>query len=132
MAYHWYIAQIRSILHPVLTYITGIAYPLYFNFLPTYLAQRFTSNNSLDYTYRTYCITSAVGVLGPISAAFLVREPHLGRRYSMTLSAVVTGVFLFAYTAARTEATNLAFNCVTSVLGNFFYAIMVSPNALAL
>lgn len=104
--------------------VIGIAYPLYFNFLPTYLAQRFTADNSLDHTYRTYCITSAVGVLGPITASFLVRSPKLGRRYSMTLSAIVAGVFLFAYTAARTEATNLAFNCVTSMLGNFFYAIM--------
>jgi MFS family permease len=104
--------------------VIGIAYPLYFNFLPTYLAQKFTQNNSLDYTYRTYCITSAVGLLGPISASFLVRSPKLGRRYSMTLSAIVAGVFLFGYTAARTESANLAFNCLTSILGNFFYAIM--------
>lgn len=104
--------------------VIGIAYPLYFNFLPTYLAQRFTSNNSLDHTYRTYCITSAVGVVGPVSASLVVQYPRLGRRYSMALSAVVAGVFLFAYTAARTEATNLAFNCVTGLLGNFMYAIM--------
>ncbi|ETN36238.1 uncharacterized protein HMPREF1541_08515 [Cyphellophora europaea CBS 101466] len=106
--------------------IIGVAYPLYFNFLPTYLAQRFTSANSLDYTYRIYCITSAVGVLGPITASLLVRERHLGRRYSMTVSAIVAGIFLMAYTRATSEAMNVAFNCVTSVLGNLFYAIMYS------
>lgn len=37
----------------------------------------------------------------------------------MGLSAILTGVFLFAYTSARTETQNLAFECVTGVLGNF-------------
>ena len=39
-------------------------------------------------------------------------------------SAILTGVFLFAYTAVQTSAANLAFNCVTGLLGNFMYAIM--------
>lgn len=101
----------------------GVAYPLFFNFLPSYLAKRFTSNSSFDATYRTYCIVSAVGVLGPISASFIVNTP-VGRRWAMGASAIVTGVFLFGYTAATTTSTDLAFNCVTSVLGNFMYAIM--------
>ena len=39
-------------------------------------------------------------------------------------SAILTGVFLFAYTAVRTRDADLAFNCVTGLLGNFMYAIM--------
>lgn len=101
----------------------GIAYPLYFNFLPTYLAQKFSSNDSLSATYRSYCITSAVGVVGPITAALCVNS-RLGRRWSMGISAIVTGIFLFAYTAATTPDANLAFSCVTGLLGNFMYAIM--------
>lgn len=42
----------------------------------------------------------------------------------MGLSAILTGVFLFAYTAARTETQDLAFQCVTGILGNFEYAVM--------
>ncbi|KAK7729490.1 hypothetical protein SLS57_001976 [Botryosphaeria dothidea] len=101
----------------------GIAYPLYFGFLPSYLETKFTSESSLDKTYRNYCIVSSVGVIGPIAAGFLV-ETRFGRRWMMGLSAILTGVFLFAYTSARTETQNLAFECVTGVLGNFEYAVM--------
>ena len=77
----------------------GIAYPLFFNFLPTYLAQRFPSG-SLDTTYRNYCIVSAVGVIGPVSASLLVRT-KLGRRHCMAISAIITGAFLFGYGVFR-------------------------------
>ncbi|KAL4735056.1 hypothetical protein BDV11DRAFT_212292 [Aspergillus similis] len=103
--------------------IIGIAYPLYFNFLPSYLATRFTQNSSLDLTYRNYCIQSAVGVVGPISAAVLVNT-FFGRRWMMGISSVVTGVFLFAYIGVKTPTSSLAFSCVTGLLGNFEYAVM--------
>ncbi|KAF2812093.1 MFS general substrate transporter [Mytilinidion resinicola] len=86
----------------------GIAYPLYFNFLPTYLAQKFTENDSLSITYRTTALM----------------QTRLGRRHMMGLSAIITGIFLFAYTAARTPTANLAFSCVIGLWGNFEYAIM--------
>ncbi|CAG9970358.1 unnamed protein product [Clonostachys byssicola] len=95
----------------------GISYPLYFNFLPTYLAQRFVQDSSLNATYRSYCIQSAVGMAGPALAAALV-QTKLGRRYAMAISSVATGAFLFAYTAARTPAANLAFSSVTGMVGN--------------
>ncbi|KAL4812481.1 hypothetical protein BDW67DRAFT_178717 [Aspergillus spinulosporus] len=101
----------------------GIAYPLYFNFLPSYLATRFTQDSSLDLTYRNYCIQSAVGVVGPISAAVLVNT-FFGRRWMMGISSIVTGVFLFAYVGVQTPTSSLAFSCVTGLLGNFEYAIM--------
>ncbi|KAL4866540.1 hypothetical protein BDV12DRAFT_210376 [Aspergillus spectabilis] len=101
----------------------GIAYPLYFNFLPSYLATRFTENSSLDLTYRNYCIQSAVGIIGPISAAVLVNT-FFGRRWMMGISAIVTGVFLFAYVGVKTPTASLAFSCITGLLGNFEYAVM--------
>lgn len=105
------------------TWLTiGVAYPLFFNFLPTYLGERFPSG-SFDDTYRTYCIASSVGVVGPISASLLVRT-KLGRRWCMAVSAIVTGAFLFGYTAANTRSMDLAFNCLSSLLANFMYAIM--------
>ncbi|KAL4930433.1 uncharacterized protein BDV17DRAFT_280717 [Aspergillus undulatus] len=103
--------------------IIGIAYPLYFNFLPSYLATRFTENSSLDLTYRNYCIQSAVGIVGPISAAVLVNT-FFGRRWMMGISSIVTGVFLFAYVGVKTPTASLAFTCVTGLLGNFEYAVM--------
>ncbi|PVH82380.1 MFS general substrate transporter [Cadophora sp. DSE1049] len=101
----------------------GIAYPLYFNFLPSYLSQKFTTKSSLYLTYRNYCIVSSVGVVGPIAAAFMVNT-RLGRRWMMGGSAIVTGIFLFAYVGVHTPTADLAFSCVTGLLGNFEYAIM--------
>ncbi|CRG87924.1 Cytochrome b2, mitochondrial [Talaromyces islandicus] len=100
-----------------------IGYPLYFNFLPSYLETKFTQNSSLYLTYRNYCITSAVGTVGPLSAAIMINT-RLGRRYMMGISAIVTAVFLFAYVAVDNSASSLAFSCITSLLANFEYAIM--------
>ncbi|KAJ5583939.1 hypothetical protein N7450_006603 [Penicillium hetheringtonii] len=101
----------------------GIAYPLYFNFLPSYLATKFTQDSSLYLTYRNYCITSAVGIVGPLSAAVGVNT-RLGRRWMMGISATVTAVFLFAYVAVKNPTSSLAFSCITSLLANFEYAVM--------
>ncbi|KAL4971524.1 hypothetical protein BDW66DRAFT_165087 [Aspergillus desertorum] len=84
--------------------IIGIAYPLYFNFLPSYLATRFTENSSLDLTYRNYSSNRPSGLV----AAF-----RGGPR-----------VFLFAYVGVKTRTSSLAFSCVTGLLRNFEYAVM--------
>lgn len=98
----------------------GVAYPLYFAFITSYLETKssYSYNSSLNFTYMVYCIVSAVGVIGPIAAGFAV-ETRLGRRWMMALSSVLTGVFLFAYTAVGTEAADIGFQCATGVLGNF-------------
>ncbi|KAE8422230.1 FMN-dependent dehydrogenase-domain-containing protein [Aspergillus pseudocaelatus] len=96
----------------------GIGYPLYFNFLPSYLETKFTEGSSLYLTYRNYCITSAVGIVGPLSAAVGVNTT-LGRRYMMGISSIVTAVFLFAYVGVNNSTASLAFSCVTSILANF-------------
>lgn len=98
----------------------GIAYPLYFAFITSYLETKssYSVNSSLDHTYMVYCIVSAVGVLGPIAAGFSV-ETRLGRRWMMAISSVLTGVFLFAYTAVDTETADIGFQCATAILGNF-------------
>lgn len=98
----------------------GVAYPLYFAFITSYLQTKTTYSvtNSLNHTYMVYCIVSVVGVVGPIAAGFSV-ETRLGRRWMMAISAVLTGVFLFAYTSVGTEAADIGFQCATAILGNF-------------
>ena len=98
--------------------LEGIAYPLYFNFIPTYLAKKYTAHSSLSITYRNYCIQSIVSVFGPLSAAVLVNT-RFGRRWMLGASAIVSGIFLFAYTAADNSAGDLAFSCITGLFGNF-------------
>ncbi|KDN71896.1 putative major facilitator superfamily transporter [Colletotrichum sublineola] len=103
----------------------GVAYPLYFAFIPSYLETKssYSTNSSLDHTYMVYCIVSSAGVIGPIAAGFCV-ETRFGRRWMMAGSAVLTGAFLFAYTAVGTEAADIGFQCATAILGNFEYAVM--------
>lgn len=98
----------------------GVAYPLYFAFITSYLETKSTYSvtSSLNHTYMVYCIVSVVGVVGPIAAGFSV-ETRLGRRWMMAISAILTGVFLFAYTSVGTEAADIGFQCATAVLGNF-------------
>jgi TfoX/Sxy family transcriptional regulator of competence genes len=98
----------------------GVAYPLYFAFITSYLETKssYSVNTSLNHTYMVYCIVSAVGVVGPLAAGFCV-ETRLGRRWMMGISAILTGVFLFAYTGVSTEAADIGFQCATGVLGNF-------------
>ncbi|KAM5349674.1 hypothetical protein ACJ41O_006179 [Fusarium nematophilum] len=103
----------------------GVAYPLYFAFIPSYLEQKadYSANTSFNHTYMVYCVVSAVGIVGPIAAGFLV-ETRFGRRWMMAISSVLTGGFLFAYTAVGTQAADIGFQCATAILGNFEYAIM--------
>lgn len=98
----------------------GIGYPLYFAFITSYLETKksYSADDSLDYTYKIYCIVSAVTIIGPIAAGFLV-ETRFGRRWMMGLSAILTGVFLFAYTGAQTQTADVGFQCATGILGNF-------------
>ncbi len=98
----------------------GIAYPLYFAFITSYLETKssYSAVSSLNYTYMIYCIVSVVGVMGPIAAGFAV-ETRFGRRWMMAASAVLTGVFLFAYTTVETGAADVGFQCATAILGNF-------------
>ncbi|KAK7226960.1 hypothetical protein V2G26_014963 [Clonostachys chloroleuca] len=115
--------------HSAVTFIIwltiGIAYPLFFAFITSYIEahSNYSADTSLNHTYMVYCIVSAVGVIGPITAGFAV-ESRFGRRYMMAGSAVLTGVFLFAYTTVKSGAANIGFQCATAILGNFEYAVM--------
>lgn len=110
--------------HSAVTFIIwltiGIAYPLFFAFITSYIEahSNYSADTSLNHTYMVYCIVSAVGVIGPITAGFAV-ESRFGRRYMMAGSAVLTGVFLFAYTTVKSGAANIGFQCATAILGNF-------------
>jgi hypothetical protein len=76
--------------HSTVTFIIwltiGIAYPLYFAFITSYLEanSNYTTDSSLSYTYKIYCIVSALGVIGPVAAGFAV-ETRLGRRWMMAM-----------------------------------------------
>jgi hypothetical protein len=94
----------------------GLASPLYANFLPEYLALHGAQagSSSIAITYRNNFIIIACSIPGTLLAGWLIGLPYLGRRGTLGLALILTAVFQFAFTAARTQATILGFNCTIS------------------
>jgi hypothetical protein len=106
--------------------LIGLAYPLYNVFLPEYLKSRGASmgDDSPNTVYRNYAIVNICSVFGPVIAGGLVEVRFLGRRYTMVIGALLTMIFLFAYTVVRTPAQNLAFACTITICLNIYYGTL--------
>jgi MFS family permease len=106
--------------------LIGLAYPLFYVFLPDFLASRGadTGESSPYYTWRNYMITNVVGIFGPVQAAFMCNWKFLGRRYTMVLGALMSMAFFFAYTAVRTASQNLGFTCAIYYVVNIYYGTL--------
>lgn len=103
----------------------GLVYPLFYVFLPTYLATRGANFNVSTYdTWRNYALVNVSGIFGPVLAAWLCEIKFLGRRYTMSIGALLTSAFFFAYTAVRTEDQNIAFSCIIGFCLNIYYGTL--------
>lgn len=94
----------------------GLASPLYSNFLPEYLSLHGaqSGDGSVDTTYRNNLIIIACSVPGTLLGGWLINLKYIGRRGTLGYSLIISSVFLFAFTAARTQAQILAFNCIST------------------
>jgi len=101
----------------------GLAYPLFYVFLPDYLASRGaqTGESGPYYQWRNYMLSSVTGIFGPVVAAFMCNSKLLGRKYTMAIGALITMAFFFAYTAVKTPAQNVALSCVIAFSLNIYY-----------
>lgn len=106
--------------------LIGLAYPLFYVFLPDFLASRGadTGESSPYYTWRNYMITNVVGIFGPVLAGFMCNWKFLGRRYTMVIGALLSMAFFFAYTAVRTASQNLGFTCAIYFTVNIYYGTL--------
>ncbi|KIX08884.1 uncharacterized protein Z518_03541 [Rhinocladiella mackenziei CBS 650.93] len=106
----------------------GMAYPLYNSFIPLYLADKgvTSGNNTINSTYRTYCIQAVCGIPGSIIAGLAVDVRRIGRKGVGVLSCILTGVFLFLYTRANSSSAILGFSCAISFFQNIVYGILYS------
>ncbi|ETI26190.1 hypothetical protein G647_02967 [Cladophialophora carrionii CBS 160.54] len=106
--------------------LIGLAYPLFYVFLPQFLESRGaqTGQGGAYYTWRNYMITNTVGIFGPVLAGFMCNWRLLGRRYTMVIGALVSMAFFFAYTAVRTPAQNIAFTCMIYFWVNVYYGTL--------
>ncbi|PSR99272.1 major facilitator superfamily domain-containing protein [Coniella lustricola] len=105
--------------------LIGLAYPLFYVFLDTYLETRGASFNVSTYdTWRNYALVNISGIPSPILAGWLCKQPLLGRRYTMVIGALATAAFFFAYTAVRTEPQNVGFSCAIAFCLNVYYGTL--------
>ncbi|KAI0299667.1 MFS general substrate transporter [Multifurca ochricompacta] len=115
----------------VLWALIGLAFPLYNSFVTYFLATRGADfgDGSTYITYRNQVILSVIGVPGALLAGWTVELPYFGRRGSLAISTVLTGVFLFASTTARSSASLLGWNCGYSFTSNIMYGVLyaISP-----
>jgi MFS family permease len=104
----------------------GLGYPLYNTFLPFIQASRGFQfhDGSTFITYRNSLIIAALGIPGAITGGMLVERPSLGRKGTLALSTILTGVFLYASTTATTSNTLLAWNCAFNFSSNIMYAVL--------
>ncbi|KAI0947531.1 MFS sugar transporter [Taiwanofungus camphoratus] len=111
--------------------LIGLAFPLYNGFVTYYLATRGADfgDGSVYITYRNQVILSVIGVPGALLAGWMVEIPYLGRKGTLAISTVITGVFLFASTTARTSNALLGWNCGYTFTSNVMYGVLyaVSP-----
>ncbi|CBQ67478.1 conserved hypothetical protein [Sporisorium reilianum SRZ2] len=106
--------------------LIGLAYPLYNAFIALYLQNAGANQGETTQAqqYRDLVIIAACGIPGSFVAAALVELPYAGRRSTMALFTLLTGVFLFLFTTVRTPAAVLGWNCATSLTQNAMYAVL--------
>jgi len=87
----------------------GLGFPLYNAFLPYLQETRGAAfgDGSTYLTYRNSLIIASLGVPGCLLGGLLVETPYVGRKGTLALSTVLTGVFLFCSTTALNSASLL-------------------------
>ncbi|KIJ62126.1 hypothetical protein HYDPIDRAFT_95026 [Hydnomerulius pinastri MD-312] len=110
----------------VLWALIGLAFPLYNSFVTYYLQTRGADfgDSSVYITYRNQVILSVIGVPGALMAGYFVELPFLGRRGTLSIFTILTGVFILASTTARTSDALLGWNCGYSFTSNVMYGVL--------
>ncbi|KAF1937522.1 MFS general substrate transporter [Clathrospora elynae] len=103
----------------------GMAYPLFNAFLPQYLANSGGGvANDTSTVYRNYAITAIVGVPGSLIACYTVDIKYVGRKGTMAIATVITGVFVFLFTISSNSDFQLAFTCLEAFFQNIMYGVL--------
>ncbi|EDU46773.1 membrane transporter [Pyrenophora tritici-repentis Pt-1C-BFP] len=100
----------------------GMAYPLFNAFLPQYLGSAAEIDTST--VYRNYAISAIVGVPGSLIACYTVDLKYIGRKGTMAIATVITGVFVFLFTISADSDFQLAFTCLEAFFQNIMYGVL--------
>lgn len=106
--------------------LIGLGFPLYNGFLPYIQQQKGAKFDDLSIakSYRNSLIIAVLGVPGAILGGILIELPRIGRKGTLSVSTVLTGVFLFASTTALNSNSLLGWNCGFSFFSNVMYAVL--------
>ena len=110
----------------------GLIYPLYSVFLPFLLQSRGTvvGDGSMNTTYKNDAISNVASIGGPILGAGVILLPKMGiipkpgRRGAMAVGALLTMVFLFAYTDVKTPSQVLGLSCAIFIFLDMYYGVL--------
>jgi len=104
----------------------GLGYPLYNAFLPYIQATRGADfgDGSTYLTYRNSLIIATLGVPGALTGGAMVEIKNFGRRGTLCVSTILTGVFLYASTTATTSDALLGWQCAYNFVSNVMYAVL--------
>lgn len=104
----------------------GLGFPLYNAFLPYIQQSRGADfgDGSTYITYRNSLIIAVLGIPGCLLGGALVEMPRFGRKGTLMLSAIFTGVFLLASTTATTSNALLGWNCAYNFMSNIQAAVL--------
>ncbi|KAG0634091.1 major facilitator superfamily domain-containing protein [Tuber brumale] len=103
----------------------GMGYPLFNAFLPIYLTKNGAGGakpNSI--VYRNYAITSMAGVPGSLIAMYAIDTPYLGRKHTLSISTLLSGIFLFLFTISAKDTYQLTFACLEAFFQNIMYGTL--------
>ncbi|KAK5057508.1 hypothetical protein LTR84_011508 [Exophiala bonariae] len=104
----------------------GLGYPLYNAYLPYLQAIRGAEfgDGSTYITYRNSAIIAVLGIPGALLGGAMVEIKSFGRKGTLALSTVLTGVFLYCSTTAKTSDALLGWNCAYNFTSNIMYAVL--------
>jgi MFS family permease len=74
--------------------------------------------------YRNYAIISIVGCPGSFIAWLTVDIKYLGRKGTMAIATLLTGIFLFLFTSSTDADFQLAFQCLVAFFQNVMYGVL--------
>lgn len=106
----------------------GLAYPLYNAFLPYIQATRGAKfgDGATNITYRNSLIIASLGIPGALIGATLVEVKGSGRKGTLSLSTIITGVFLYCSTTSHNSRSLLGWNCGFNFASNVMFAVLYS------
>ncbi|KAH8552396.1 MFS general substrate transporter [Umbelopsis sp. PMI_123] len=105
-------------------FLIGLSYPLFNASLPLWLRlHNINTATGIDESFREYIGYAVLGIPGSAIGAYL-STLKFGRKGALALSTILSGVFIFLFAAATSNAQVVAFNCVTSVTTGAMYGVL--------